>query len=168
MIGSLTGTSPAGLNQSRQVRIAMETLTLVMLMAPPVWLAFHWPYIPTEPSHLRHSRMFLWVMPAFALVVYLFLSEFGLLSRMHILRSGHRLSGLKPIFRNYILTTRLELLAFFAVLSLAMDQEAMTGHLWVAKGFISASIVVIVCTIAIFTVLAARASYRLVRPVPQL
>ena len=87
---------------------------------------------------------------------------------MDILRHGHRLSGLRPIFKIYIVTARLELLAFLAVLSFAMDRAAMTGHWWAANGFITASLTVIVITVLLFIVIGTRAAYRLARPVSQL
>lgn len=167
MIETSMGGSRAGVIRGRLVRIAVEAVTLVLLVAPPVWLAFHWPWIPVGSPHLRHSRMFLWVMPTFAFASYVMFSEFGLLSRMDILRHGHRLSGLRPIFRAYTMTLRLELLAFLAVLGLAMDRAAMTGRRWSAKGFFTASITVMVITVLLFLVMGTRAGYTLARPVPK-
>ncbi len=134
-----------------------------MLIAPPVWLGLHWPWLPAFSPHLRHSRGFLWAMPAYATAVYVVLSEFGLFSKMDILRAGHRLSGLRPIFLAYFLAVRMELLAFFAVLGFAMDRTAVTGREWSASGFIAASLMVIALTILLFSVVGTRASYRLSR-----
>ena len=107
--------------------------------------------------------MFLWAMPALAVAGYVILSEFGLLQKMEIFRRPHPLSGLRPIFLAYFLTARLEVLAFLAVLSLAMDHTAMTGRVWAAKGFIAFSLTVIALTILLFTVWGARTGYRLAR-----
>lgn len=167
MAGASTNIRPAA-PQARNLRSAVEALTLAVLLAPSLWLAWHWRWIPVVSPHFHRSRMSLWLMPAFACAVYLVLSEFGLPSKMDILRPGHRLSGLRPVFRAYLMTARLELLAFFGVLSIAMDRAAMTGRWWSARGFKEASLTVILLTILLFTVKAASASYRLDQPAARL
>jgi uncharacterized membrane protein len=145
-------------------RVPVEALTLAVLIVPMAWLALHWSGIPAVSPHLHRGRMSLWVMPTFMVAVYLILSEFGLLKKTDILRRGHRLSSLKPIFLAYSLVARLEVLALLAVLSLATDYTAMTGRAWAAKEFIEASSTVIALTILLFTVVVTRAGYRLGRP----
>ena len=147
----------------RNIQTTLEAVTLVVLVLPPLWIALHWRWIPAVTPHLRYGRMVLWVMPTFALFVYGMLGELGLLSRMDTLRRGHRLSSLRPLFTVYFLTLRLELLAFLAVLGLAMERTAVTGYWWPARGFVSASLTVIVLTVVLFIVVVTRASYRLTR-----
>ena len=149
----------------RHTPIAVEVVTLALLIASPAWLALHWRGIPAVSPHFHRPKSGLLAMPALSLLVYLLLGEYGLLSRMDILRS-HRLSGFRPIFRAYFLAARLELLAFFTVLSFAMDRTALTGHAWPARGFNTASLTVIFLTILLFISAGIRAAYRLFRPAP--
>ena len=159
---SVTAEDPASV-QWGWGRITVEVVTIAVLIVPPAWLVLHWPRIPATSPRIHHSRMYLWMMPAYMVALYLALSEFGLLSKMHILQRGHRLSGLKRFFTAYFLAARVELLAFLAVLSLAMDQTAVTGRVWVARSFIAASLTVVALTILLFTVVTTRAGYRLIR-----
>lgn len=156
---SVTAEGPAAV-QWGWGRITVEVVTIAVLIVPLAWLVLHWPRIPAASPHSHHGRMSLWIMPAYMVALYLVLSEFGLLSKMPILKRGHRLSGLKRFFVAYFLAARVELLAFLAVLSLAMDQTAVTGRVWGAKSFIAASLTVVALTILLFTFVIARAGYR--------
>jgi hypothetical protein len=159
-----TTTSQAAFHLSQRVRTTLEVVTAILLLFPPVWLAFHWPSIPAVSPHLRHSRLFLWDMPMLATLSYCMLSEPGMLSTMTFLRQGQSLYRLRPLFLTYTLTVRLELLAFFAVLGLLMDRTAETGQTWAAKGFIAGSLTVIFITIFVFIVMVARTAFRPARP----
>lgn len=163
-IEASTTTNRAAFQLPQRVRTTLEVITVVLLLFPPVWLAFHWPSIPEVSPHLRQSRLFLWVMPMLATLSYCMLSELGLLSTMTFLQQGQSLYRLRSLFLTYTLTVRLELLAFFAVLGLSMDRTALTGLTWAARGFIAGSLTVIFITIFVFIVMITRTAFRPARP----
>ena len=130
----VAGVSDRETARLKSVRVLLEAVTLVLLFAPVLWLLLHWREVPASPLHLRGTRWSLFVMPGLATAAYFFLSEFGLFARMDLWRKRERLHGLRPMFLVYVLTLRMELIAFFAVLSFGMLRAAMTGLWWSARG----------------------------------
>ena len=147
---SVAGVNDRETERLKNVRVLLEAVTLVLLLAPVLWMLLHWREVPARPSHLRGTRWSLFVMPGLATAAYVFLSEFGLFAHMDLWRKRERPAGLRPMFLAFLLTLRMELIAFFAVLSFGMLRAAMTGLWWSARGITAVTLTSVGVTLVAF------------------